>query len=382
MAKFIIVGGGIGGLCTGIALQQRGYDVKIYEGASSFQSLGAGLGIGSNAVKALEKLNLKDSVMKYSKVLDKMIVLSDKGKPITETDSLLVSQRFGTDNVTIHRADLHQVLRDALLPETIVVNKRCVDFLQEKDGVTVAFEDGESIRADAVVAADGVNSLFRRKLFPHSTPRYAGYTCWRGIVTDSTIRIDQALATETWGPSGRFGIVPLADGKIYWFACIKAKARDPQVAALGIKELQEIFRKYHSPIPEIIQSTREESLLHNDIVDIKPIPQFAFRRVVLLGDAAHATTPNLGQGAGQAMEDAFVLARCLETSETIDTAFKAYERMRLDRTNKVIKMSKLVGQVAQIESKSLIPIRNAFLKLIPPSVNMKRFEFLYDVNWD
>lgn len=223
MAEVVIIGGGIGGLCTAYALQERGYDVTLYEGAGTFQSPGAGLGIGANALKALDKIGLKEQVMEHSKILRKMIILSETGKPITETDSLMISERFGTDNVTIHRADLLHVLRNALKPGTIVLNKRCVDFVQDQGGVTLSFEDGETILSDAVVAADGINSIFRRKLVPGSTPRYAGYTCWRGVICDPGIEINELAATETWGPSGRFGIVPLAGGRIYWFACVKAK---------------------------------------------------------------------------------------------------------------------------------------------------------------
>ncbi|WP_066303673.1 FAD-dependent monooxygenase [Bacillus sp. FJAT-29814] len=382
MANISIIGGGIGGICTAFALQQRGHDVTLYEGAATFQSQGAGLGVGANAMKALDKLGLKEQMMEHSQILRKMIILSDKGKPITETDSLMVSERFGTDNVTIHRADLLLVLRNALKPGTIVFNKRCVDFVQEQDGVTISFEDGETVRSDAVVAADGINSLFRRNLVPDSKPRYAGYTCWRAVITDPAIVIDNLVATETWGPSGRYGIVPLAGGKIYWFACVKAKARDQRIAKYGIKDLLSIFKGYHRPIPQILHATDEKSLIHNDILDIKPIQQFAFGRIVLLGDAAHATTPNLGQGAGLAMEDAYVLARCLMTAGEIVTAFKEYERKRLARTRKIIKMSNQIGQIAQLENKGLILLRNAVLKQVPPSMNMKRFEFLYDVDWD
>ncbi|WP_431785565.1 FAD-dependent oxidoreductase [Paenibacillus lactis] len=382
MANIAIIGGGIGGLCTAFALQQRGHDVTLYEGASTFQSLGAGLGVGANALKALDKIGLKKQVMEHSKVLRKMVILSDQGKPITETDSLMVSERFGTDNVTIHRADLLSVLRNALKPGTIVLNKRCVDFVQAQDGVTVSFEDGETTRADAVVAADGINSIFRKNLVPGSTPRYAGYTCWRAVINDPGIVIDGLVATETWGPSGRFGIVPLAGGQIYWFACVKAKARDQRIARYGIQDLLSNIRDYHKPIPQIIRATDEASLIHNDILDIKPIPQYAFGRIALLGDAAHATTPNLGQGAGQAMEDAYVLTKCLETAGDVATAFKEYERQRLDRTRKIINMSNQNGRIAQLENKGLILLRNAVLKLVPPSVNTKRFEFLYDVDWD
>lgn len=248
--------------------------------------------------------------------------------------------------------------------------------------MTNSFEDGESISSDAVVAADGINSIFRRKLVPGSTPRYAGYTCWRAVISDHEIVIDDLVATETWGPSGRFGIVPLAGGKIYWFACVKAKARDSRIAKYSIPDLHSIFHDFHRPIPQIIQTTDHESLIHNDILDIKPIQQYAFGRIVLLGDAAHATTPNLGQGAGQTMEDAYVLARCLDAAGDPVMAFKEYDRKRLGRTRKIIKMSNQIGRIAQLENKGLILLRNFVLSKVPPSASMKRFEFLYDVDWD
>lgn len=128
--------------------------------------------------------------------------------------------------------------------------------------------------------------------------------------------------------------------------------------------------------------TEDESLIHNDILDIMPIDTFAFNRIVLLGDAAHATTPNLGLGAGQAMEDAYVLASCMERSNQIITAFKNYEKKRLDRTRQIIQMSNQIGKIAQLENKLLIQCRNAMLRVAPPSMSMKRFKFLYDVDLD
>lgn len=321
-------------------------------------------------------------MMEYGKKLDKMSFLSAKGKTITETESFLNNDQFSIDNVTIHRADLLFILRNALKPGTIVFNKRCVEFLQEPEGVTVSFEDGHTAWADAVVAADGINSIFRKKLVPTSNPRYAGYTCWRAVISNPGFVFDDFVAIETWGPSGRFGIVPLANGQIYWFACVNAKARDRQIAKYGIKDLLSIFENYHEPIPQIIQASDESSLIHNDILDIKPIHQYAFNRVVLIGDAAHATTPNMGQGAGQAMEDAYVLARCMMSSDNIITAFSAYENKRLDRTRKIIKMSKQMGRIAQLENSGLILLRNTVLNKIPPSLSMKRMEFLYDVDWE
>lgn len=382
MAGIIIVGGGIGGLCTAYALQQRGYTVTLYEASTSAQAPGAGLGIGANALRALDRIGLKQAVMAQASVLHKMRILDHRGKAITESDSLAISAQYGTDNVTIHRADLHRVLTNALKPGTVISGKRCIDFAQTPDGVSLTFADGEVVTADAVIAADGVNSIFRRKLLPNSAPRYAGYTCWRAVIRHSGTGIDRLVATETWGPAGRFGIVPLNDGQIYWFACVKASARDPHVANYGTRDLLSIFQHYHAPIPALIEAADDASLIHNDILDIAPIGQFAFGRIVLLGDAAHATTPNLGQGAGQAMEDAYVLTRCLDAVGDINCAFRQYEHRRVDRTGRIIRMSAQVGRIGQLENRWLIPLRNTALRLAPPSVKNKQLAFLYGSELD
>ncbi|MDN4526341.1 FAD-dependent monooxygenase [Fictibacillus fluitans] len=144
--------------------------------------------------------------------------------------------------------------------------------------------------------------------------------------------------------------------------------------------LHSIFNEYHDPIPSIIQMIEDQALIHNDILDITPIQRFAFDRLLLLGDAAHASTPNLGQGAGQAIEDAITLANCLKKNTDVKDAFKSFETKRIERTAKIIKMSRRIGQVAQLENKMIIKMRNFLLKQESEATQLKRVAFLYDVD--
>lgn len=374
-----IVGGGIGGLCTAVALQKAGIECSVFESSLEIKSMGAGLGIGNNAIKALAKLGLDQHVIGAGQVLDAMIIYDENGKQISKMDTKLISERFGTNNVTIHRAALHGILHRNLKVNTVSCGKRCVDFFQDENGVRLAFEDGTEETSDYVIAADGIHSVFRKKLLPKSYPRYAGYTCWRGVAQLEQIKSYENVASETWGPNGRFGIVPLAGGKVYWFACVNAPYHDPETASFKKKDLLTLFKDYHSPIPEIINITKDEAILHNDIIDIAPIRQFAFGRILLIGDAAHATTPNMGQGASQAIEDAVIVASCVNTFTTIDDAFKHFEKLRVKRTAKIIKMSRWIGQVAQSRNRTMIKIRDYLLRRQSPASQLKRLKFLYDI---
>ncbi|MDN4492977.1 FAD-dependent monooxygenase [Ureibacillus aquaedulcis] len=380
--RIAIVGGGIGGLCTAIALQQAGIETVVFEGSSEIKSVGAGLGIGNNAIKALAKLDLDQQVIEAGRILEAMIIYDETGKQINKMDTKFISEQFGTDNVTIHRAALHGILLRNLKQETVLCGKKCVDFFQDENVVRLTFEDGSVATANYVIASDGIHSLFRKKLIPDSYPRYAGYTCWRGVADVDQIKRYQNAASETWGPNGRFGIVPLAGQKVYWFACVNAPYNDSETARLRKNEIFTLFKDYHAPIPELINLTKAEAILHNDIIDIVPIKQFAFGRILLIGDAAHATTPNMGQGAGQAIEDAIILASCISKFSSMEDAFKHFEKLRVKRTAKIIKMSRRIGEVAQSENRIFIKLRDYLLRRVSSKSQLKRLKFLYDNKLD
>lgn len=373
--KILIVGAGIGGLTSAIALQKLGIETAVFERALTTKPVGAGLGIGANAMKGLDELGISKQVLQKGNVLEETVFNDQAGRLITKIDFRLLSERYG-ESITIHRAELHQVLLQHVKENSMFYEKKCVDFVESTDGVAVYFEDGTSETGDYVIAADGIHSLFRKKLVPGSAPRYAGYTCWRGVMESRSI--NNKLAIETWGRQGRFGIVPLADHQVYWFACINAPFQDPRIAGFGKEEILSVFKDFHQPIPEVIRMTPGEAIIQNDIIDIAPIKQFAFGRILLLGDAAHATTPNMGQGAGQAIEDAIALFNCLKEYRTVENAFKKYEMMRLKRTAKIIKMSRTIGRFAQLENRVMIGIRDSLLRREPRSIQHKRLEFLYD----
>jgi 2-polyprenyl-6-methoxyphenol hydroxylase-like FAD-dependent oxidoreductase len=384
MNKIDIIGGGIGGLCTAIALRRKGFEVQVFENAPSIQPLGTGIVLAANAMKALETLGLRQEIMGQGKLLRQFRILSEKGTLLSVANSQALSeQHHSVDNFTIHRADLHTVLLKQLPAGTVHTGKRCLSVHQEASQVVAHFTDGSQAISDGLVACDGIHSAIRQQWLPGSIPRYAGYTCWRGITQSLPAHFDDTIATETWGSRGRVGIVPLSQGRVYWFACVNAPRNDPGMALLNAQDLAQRFEEYHFPIPQILSGTPAHQTIWNDILDIQPISQFAFDRVALLGDAAHATTPNMGQGACQAIEDALVLAQCLaERGSDIPAAWKAYEKRRVARTTEVVNRSWQIGKIAQLENRWLLLLRNAAMRMIPPSVNDKQLAFLYQVDFE
>ncbi len=382
MKKFAIVGGGIGGLTLAIAMQRKGMEVKVFEAAPQFKPLGAGIALAANAMKALEDIGIASEVIQAGRKIKRMYVKDDRGKVISFTDAIQLTEQYGVvNNFTIHRADLHEVLTKLLKVDTLVFGKACVDFEQNQNGVVIKFSDGSTSAADYLVACDGIHSPIRKKLLPLSSPRYAGYTCWRAVVDELPEGFNSDETTETWGPGRRFGVVPLSNNRVYWFATLNAPANDATYRNFSVKDLEEVFKDFHFPIPAILARTKNEQLIWSDIIDLKPITQFAFGRVVLLGDAAHATTPNMGQGACMAIEDAATLANGL-VKYPAEEAFQKFELHRIKRTTRIVNQSWTFGKIAQLENPLLIALRNGAFRRVPPSTIDKQLKALYEVSFD
>jgi 2-polyprenyl-6-methoxyphenol hydroxylase-like FAD-dependent oxidoreductase len=377
----VIIGGGIGGLCTAIALQKKGIKVKVFENAASIRPLGAGLVLAANAMKALHHMGIGHAVEPAGHLLTRMDIMDKEGKLISQPGDSLHKLSFETRNFAIHRADLHDILLAELQPGSLVLGKRCTHFEQNANSVKVFFEGGSVTEGEAVIFADGIHSVGRKQLVPQSRIRYSGYTCWRAVVNDTQGLMQEPLATETWGKEGRFGCVPLIGNRVYWFACINAPQKDPRMAAFNTQDLLKAFKGYHAPIEQLISITEDKQLLWNDIIDFAPIKKFAFERALLLGDAAHATTPNLGQGACQAIEDAVVLAGCISKDDTLPEAFRIFEQKRIARTTRIVNTSWSAGKMAQLENPLLCNLRNVVLRNLPASISEKQVKFLLDVEF-
>jgi 2-polyprenyl-6-methoxyphenol hydroxylase-like FAD-dependent oxidoreductase len=380
--SFAIIGGGIGGLTLAIGMQRRGFRVNVYENAPEIKPLGAGLGLGANAVKSFFEIGIGDEVLEAGKIIKLVRIKDQHGNILTETDSVQLSAKFGTiNNFTIHRADLHNVLIRQLVPGTMITGKKVIDVIQSESGVNLQFADETNVQVDYAIACDGIHSAIRKKLLPGSNPRYAGYTCWRAVIDTAPAGFNFDETSETWGPGSRFGIVPLSNNRIYWFACLNAAQNDPVRKSFRIPDLLACFSGFHSPVSEILKITRNEDLIWSDIIDIKPIKKFAFGKIVLMGDSAHATTPNMGQGACMAIEDAAVLVNCLEDYATPEEAFQKFEKKRIPRTTKIVNGSWTLGKVAQLENPLLIRLRNAAVRMTPSSVAERQMKFIHDISF-
>lgn len=378
-STFIIVGGGIAGLCAAIGLQKLGIEAHVYESAAELKGIGAGFGLAANAMQALELMGLKAEISKIGHYLDSYNILDQHGHILVAPSTQTISSKYRQDNFAVHRADLHQFLLSKISHQRIHLGKRAISLEREQGGVKVHFADGSQTTGHALLIADGVHSLLRQQLVPGSAPRYAGYTCWRATIDNSSIQLKKS--TETWGAKGRFGMTPLVGNRIYWYACVNSPAQNLNLGNWGTAELLNNFMDYHSPIPTILKETNTEDLIWNDIIDIAALQQLAFDQVVLLGDAGHATTPNLGQGACQAIEDVAVLLDELRTTPSIPEAFKGFEKRRIDRVRYICNTSWRIGKVAQWENPFLIAMRNFFMKIMPNSLKQQQINNLLSVDF-
>jgi len=379
MKHYTILGGGIAGLTAAIALRRIGIRAQVFEAAPVIRPVGAGLALAANAIKGYVKLGIAEKIISRGRLLPTFSILDARSRRITQADAAAIGRKYGLHNFAINRPELHEALLAELEPEQLHTNKSALRVEQSSDKTILFFKDGTTHETDFLIVSDGIHSPIRRQLLPGSEPRYAGYTCWRAVIDNPGLPLSGA--TETWGAEGRFGIVPLAGNKIYWFACVNAPQNDPAMRAAGVPDLERIFQKFHDPVPAILRHTPGDSLLWNDIIDLKPISRFAFGNIVLIGDAAHATTPNLGQGACQAIEDAVVLADELAAHDNPEAAFAAFERRRLKRAHFIVNNSWQLGKIAQWSNPLLVSVRNALFRMIPESANERQLKSVLEVDF-
>ena len=348
---------------------ESGMRWRYLKPAPEIRPVGAGLGLAANAVKALETLGLTEGLKKIGRQISHFELLDERGKRISITDPAL----FGGESCAVHRADLHSFLISQLAGAKIHLGKRLSGLVQTSDSASLFFEDGSEYQNEIVIGADGIHSAVRKVVAPHVQPRYAGYTCWRGVANIPGFAYPHP--TETWGQKGRFGVVPLTNDRVYWFVCINAPENSPKMKAFNVSDLQANFRGYHQPLSEVLAATADSDLIWSDIRDIKPMKSFAFGRVLLIGDAAHATTPNMGQGACQAIEDAVIFGKLMEQNP--ETAFQQFDKVRKERVHWITNQSWKIGKVAQLTGPGTT-LRNGLLRVLPDSVNRKTLKRVAD----
>ncbi|MFN7134795.1 MAG: FAD-dependent monooxygenase, partial [Myxococcales bacterium] len=318
----IIAGAGIGGLTLACALARAGLRATVYERASELKPLGAGITVQMNAMAALKTIGLDDAVAAEGESPKAASICDDAGRPLTKTRMDALQDELGSRMVCIHRGRLHRVLLGHA-GDVVRTGRAVTGYREEGEQVVVELSDGSTDTADLLVGADGLRSVVRAKLLGDAPLRYSGYTSWRGVCANGGL-VPPGEVKETWGRGARFGIVCIGHDEVYWFCTANAPAgeRDPESGPH--ETLQRLFGGWHAPIPELLRRTPKESILRTDIHDRPPVKSWSRGRVTLLGDAAHPMTPNMGQGACQAIEDAVVLARCLAAASSAAGALQLY----------------------------------------------------------
>lgn len=341
MKRVKIIGGGIGGLTAAIALARRGHAVALYERAPGFQPVGAGIILGANATAILRGLGVDLSAGHRLGDLD---ICGAGGRVLGR----LPVGALGYEVLSFHRAELHAALV-AALPASVALHL----------GVEATEEDPE---AELVVGADGLRSAVRRRVVGEVAYRYSGETCWRAVVPD--VEVDRC--TESWGAGGRMGVVPLAGRRVYVFLTAVAPEGAPSPSW---PELRARYADLGGDCPAVLERMGPELLIHHDLVELEA-PCWGTERVWLLGDAAHGMTPNQGQGAAMAIEDAAVLAAVLEQGHA------AYVAARHDRVREVQLDSRRVGRVASWTNPLARWLRDGLMRLTPERVGVDHYRAL------
>jgi 2-polyprenyl-6-methoxyphenol hydroxylase-like FAD-dependent oxidoreductase len=383
--KALIVGAGIGGLSAAIALRRRGIEAVVFERATELKDIGAGIAIAANAMKALAWLGLADVVRKIGAQPRFYEIRSWRGEVLSRVPMSELGERVGADSIAAHRADLQAALLKALeeAEGEVKLGARYVGFEQNGGNVAVFLADGRQEYGDLLVGADGLRSTVREQLLGDGSPRYAGYTAWRAVVGEEPDLVPEGIGIESWGKGLRFLCARIGRGMVYWAAAKNSPEGEGDRLGGGAKDaLLEDFRCWHAPVEALIRATDEDAILYTDIYDREPARRWGEGQVTLLGDAAHPMTPDLGQGACQAIEDAVVLATCLDDEEAdVASALRLYEARRIGRTAVFVRRSRRLGWLAQLENPLLCRLRDAFLKITPNQMMLKQTaEFLtYDV---
>lgn len=377
----IIIGAGIGGLSAAIAMQMRHIQVRVFEAATSLHSIGAGILLPPNAMTILDRYHLAQHVRDRGCSIESLVILDSAGTRISTTPAHYSNNGQMYHTTAIQRGALQQILLKALAPDTVVTKKHCVAVDTGIDGATATFRDGTQGCGEFLVGADGLHSRVRESIFPGRPLRYSGQTCWRGVSHIALQHTWRRQLTEVWGAGLRFGFVPIAEAQVYWYATKQAAAGGRDDPSTIQQQMCDLYGEFVDPIGDILVHTNPSSIIRDDLSDLAPLPSWFANSVVLMGDAAHATTPNLGQGGAQAIEDSWVLAETLAMCDTVQKAFARFQASRIAKVQKIVKVSWHIGQATNLSNTMACTLRNTLLRCVPPWIAKHQARSLYEVSY-
>lgn len=389
IASAIIVGGGICGLTTALALARLGIDVSVYE-RGPMREVGAGLTLWPNALAALKYIGLSGAALAHGQLVESFQFFNDQSELLGAVDLDHLDKLTGSPAVSIKRQALLAMLKSAAYGLPLRTDKTFVRMEENShgQGITAFFSDGTMARADILLGCDGFNSTVRQELFGPIERNYCGYTCYRGI---STVPADLVATGAVWHTTGlgiQFGLLDVSGNKssqgqssreLAWYATANEPPAVMEDSAARKTRLLERYGSLSHLIARAIEACPAEAILRNDIYELEPLSSWHKGPALVMGDAAHPTTPNLGLGACLAIEDAVVLSQCLEdsASASADMIFHHFEQRRMSRARQVVRASRRAGERAQVESPLLAMMRDKIFAMMLKSGRIPALDRLF-----
>lgn len=365
--RAVVIGGGICGVAAAVGLSRTGWQVTVLERGSALRETGAGMSLLTNARRCVDWLGVGDAVS------DAAATMAPGGEGTRLPSGIRLARPADPEfvrgrqlhTIVLPRPALHGILVDAMTGVTVRTGCEASTVIDHGSSAEVVFGQ-ESLTADLVVAADGMNSRIRRALWPEvPAPTYSGHSVFRGIALD--IR-DPEPGGSTWGHGREFGRMPLTGDRVYWYAVVNTQ---PGLRFVdNHAEVLRRFSRWHRPIPALLAATPPESVLYHDVSELAtPVESYVKGRTVLLGDAAHAMTSDLGQGACQAFEDAVVLSAIMAADRDIPGALAEYDEQRQPRTRMIVAASRQMGEFKLDERRLRVLVRNIRMRMRSPKAN-------------
>ena len=351
-----VIGGGIAGLTIANLLSQRGISFQVFEATDEFRPIGAGIILSPNALYILDQIGLLEKIQLAGHPLPRFDIANCQGIVLQQnnTDGTIYGKSY--EGIGIHRAKFLQILQENLNLDSVQFGKKLSDI--DTHHKQIRFADNTSVSYEYLLACDGFHSKARSSITKNASFRYSGQSCWRGVVHKSA----PPFPAELWGCGKRFGYVPIANDQTYWYATITQKKN---LAIDDIDFLANEFNTFAPFVSDLIRQTKDSDFIQHDISELNQLKSWHNNNVALIGDAAHAMTPNLGQGAAQSIEDAWVLANSIVEQSSLENAFKQYQQLRYQKATSIAKQSWMIGQITNWKSSMACAIRNKLIAKAP-----------------
>ncbi|HEY7951530.1 MAG TPA: FAD-dependent monooxygenase [Solirubrobacteraceae bacterium] len=364
----MIAGAGVAGLCSAIALRERGIEVTVLERASAAEEIQVGgcIHVWHNGMRGLQRIGVGEKLLELAgaaAVVERAEFRTSGGGlmygwSVEKTEGLVGAPTFG-----VRRPDLHKVLLEAVDDDTVRFGETCVGFEQDDSGVRARLQSGGEERGDVLIAADGMRSALRKELAGATELRYAGYVSWQAIARVGTDVVPVGQFRVMWGRGARFLFYRIGPEEVYWEGTFAAPAGGGEPVEQRREAVLERFAGWAAPVETIVNATETTAITRADMYDRPTSKQWGVGRVTLIGDAAHAMTNALGQGANQAIEDAVVLARCLADGASPAQGLRDYEAERIPRTSKFASMSWSLARASRLNNPLACAMRNTGLRM-------------------